>query len=115
MRSSRAVELGATEYTGADKTLDVPGRRRHRRLAALFRRTYGAKGSPYQTGVRLARRGGSQAPKGVGFYYLDHLTHNVRRGNMDTWYRFYAETFNFREIRFFNIEGKLTGSDTAAR
>ena len=24
---------------------------------------------------------------------------------MNTWYRFYAETFNFREIRFFNIEG----------
>jgi len=28
---------------------------------------------------------------------------------MDTWYRFYVETFNFKEIRFFDIEGKLTG------
>jgi 4-hydroxyphenylpyruvate dioxygenase len=36
------------------------------------------------------------------------------RGNMDTWYRFYAETFNFREIRFFNIEGKLTGLHSRA-
>ena len=53
-------------------------------------------------------------PKGVGFYYLDHLTHNVMRGNMDTWYRFYSETFNFREIRFFNIEGKLTGLHSRA-
>ena len=36
------------------------------------------------------------------------------RGNMDTWYRFYADTFNFREIRFFNIEGKLTGLHSRA-
>ena len=28
-------------------------------------------------------------PAGVGFYYLDHLTHNVFRGNMDTWFSFY--------------------------
>ena len=48
-------------------------------------------------------------PEGVGFYYLDHLTHNVYRGNMDTWFDFYANLFNFREIRFFDIEGKLTG------
>jgi 4-hydroxyphenylpyruvate dioxygenase len=33
---------------------------------------------------------------------------------MNTWYRFYAETFNFREIRFFNIEGKLTGLHSRA-
>ena len=29
-------------------------------------------------------------PKGVGFYYLDHLTHNVKRGNMDKWFGFYT-------------------------
>ncbi len=28
---------------------------------------------------------------------------------MDTWFRFYGDLFNFREIRFFDIEGKLTG------
>lgn len=48
-------------------------------------------------------------PQGVGFYYLDHLTHNVHKGNMDVWFRFYADIFNFREIRFFDIEGKFTG------
>ena len=47
--------------------------------------------------------------KGVGFYYLDHLTHNVKRGNMDKWFGFYTKLFNFRQIRFFDIEGKLTG------
>jgi 4-hydroxyphenylpyruvate dioxygenase len=48
-------------------------------------------------------------PEGVGFFYLDHLTHNVYRGNMDVWFRFYGDLFNFREIRFFDIQGKHTG------
>src|SRR5690606_17737833 len=48
-------------------------------------------------------------PEGVGFYYLDHLTHNVYRGNMDKWWAFYRELFNFKQIHFFDIEGKLTG------
>jgi 4-hydroxyphenylpyruvate dioxygenase len=51
---------------------------------------------------------------GAGFYYIDHLTHNVMRGNMDTWYKFYAQTFNFREIRYFDISGKLTGLTSRA-
>jgi 4-hydroxyphenylpyruvate dioxygenase len=41
--------------------------------------------------------------------YIDHLTHNVNRGNMSTWADFYERLFNFREIRYFDIEGKVTG------
>ena len=52
---------------------------------------------------RLARRA---AP---GSTYIDHLTHNVDRGNMDKWAGFYEKLFNFREIRYFDIEGKKTG------
>jgi 4-hydroxyphenylpyruvate dioxygenase len=33
----------------------------------------------------------------------------VARGNMETWCQFYETHFNFREIRYFDIEGKLTG------
>jgi 4-hydroxyphenylpyruvate dioxygenase len=40
--------------------------------------------------------------------YIDHLTHNVFRGNMEAWGRFYEEVFNFREIRYFDIQGKHT-------
>ncbi len=40
---------------------------------------------------------------------IDHLTHNVFRGNMDKWAQFYESIFNFSEIRFFNIVGKMTG------
>ncbi len=52
------------------------------------------------------------APAGVrpaGLTYIDHLTHNVHRGNMDVWAGFYEKLFNFREIRYFDIEGKKTG------
>src|SRR4051812_11982690 len=45
----------------------------------------------------------------VGLTYLDHLTHNVKRGNMDVWKDFYERVFNFREIRYFDIEGQQTG------
>lgn len=41
--------------------------------------------------------------------YIDHVTHNVFRGNMDKWADFYAKIFNFRQIRYFDIDGKLTG------
>jgi 4-hydroxyphenylpyruvate dioxygenase len=43
-----------------------------------------------------------------GLTYLDHLTHNVHRGKMATWAEFYERIFNFREIRYFDIEGKQT-------
>jgi 4-hydroxyphenylpyruvate dioxygenase len=45
----------------------------------------------------------------AGLALIDHLTHNVSRGNMDTWAGFYERLFNFREIRYFDIEGKKTG------
>lgn len=49
------------------------------------------------------------ADKDCGLIFIDHLTHNVYRGNMDKWAHFYESIFNFREIRFFNIVGKMTG------
>lgn len=45
----------------------------------------------------------------VGLYSLDHLTHNLKRGSMDVWSAFYEKLFNFREIRYFDIEGQSTG------
>jgi 4-hydroxyphenylpyruvate dioxygenase len=45
----------------------------------------------------------------AGLTVIDHLTHNVGRGRMDVWAGFYEKLFNFREIRYFDIEGKLTG------
>ena len=45
----------------------------------------------------------------VGLHTLDHLTHNVNRGRMDHWAHFYETIFNFRQIRYFDIEGQQTG------
>jgi 4-hydroxyphenylpyruvate dioxygenase len=45
----------------------------------------------------------------AGLTFIDHLTHNVGRGRMDVWAGFYERLFNFREIRYFDIEGKHTG------
>jgi len=48
------------------------------------------------------------AANSTGLTYLDHLTHNVHRGQMAHWAEFYERIFNFREIRYFDIEGKQT-------
>jgi 4-hydroxyphenylpyruvate dioxygenase len=45
----------------------------------------------------------------AGLTCIDHLTHNVARGNMNQWAGFYERLFNFRQIRYFDIEGKKTG------
>jgi 4-hydroxyphenylpyruvate dioxygenase len=45
----------------------------------------------------------------TGLKLIDHLTHNVNRGNMDRWAGFYEKLFSFREIRYFDIEGRKTG------
>ncbi|HEV7158530.1 MAG TPA: 4-hydroxyphenylpyruvate dioxygenase [Caulobacteraceae bacterium] len=52
---------------------------------------------------------GAHARTDVGLTYLDHLTHNVHRGQMARWADFYERIFNFREIRYFDIEGAQTG------
>ena len=54
-------------------------------------------------------RGEAKAPGGAGLAYVDHLTHNVHRGRMKEWAEFYETLFNFKEVRYFDIEGKLTG------
>jgi 4-hydroxyphenylpyruvate dioxygenase len=53
--------------------------------------------------------GAEAKPKGVGLVGVDHLTHNVHQGRMALWAKFYEDLFNFREVRYFDIEGKLTG------
>ena len=54
------------------------------------------------------------APRGHGLTYIDHLTHNVHRGRMNEWADFYERLFNFREIKYFDIEGQVTGVKSKA-
>jgi 4-hydroxyphenylpyruvate dioxygenase len=53
-------------------------------------------------------------PKGHGLVAIDHLTHNVHKGRMKEWAEFYERLFNFREIRYFDIEGQVTGVKSKA-
>jgi 4-hydroxyphenylpyruvate dioxygenase len=53
--------------------------------------------------------GAPRTVSGLGLTYIDHLTHNLHRGRMDQWSEFYERIFNFREIRYFDIEGQRTG------
>jgi len=106
----RAISLGA-EPAGvapAQKTLDVPAIKGIGGSLLYFVDRYGAEGSAYDAefewlGAKNPR------PEGAGLFYLDHLTHNVHRGRMDVWTGFYEKLFNFRQIRFFDIEGRASG------
>ena len=103
-----AVARGAEPYLADDKAIDVPAIVGIGGSLLYFVDQYGDDGSVYDREFEWI---GDRDPKpeGIGFYYLDHLTHNVYRGNMDTWWHFYRDLFGFTQIHFFDIEGKLTG------
>jgi 4-hydroxyphenylpyruvate dioxygenase len=107
---AHALAKGAKNLGGAH-TLDVPAITGIGGSALYLVDTYGDKGNPYKGDFTFT----DTAPNaGAGLTYLDHLTHNVNRGNMDKWANFYTDLFNFREIRYFDIEGKLTGLKSKA-
>ncbi len=108
---AHAVAMGATPYTLPDRVLDLPAIEGIGGSLIYFTDRYGDGATPYDNDFNWIA-----APKqaGVGFHYLDHLTHNVHRGNMDKWFDFYSRLFNFRQIRFFDIEGKFTGLHSRA-
>ncbi len=58
--------------------------------------------------------GAERHPRGHGLRLIDHLTHNVYRGRMAYWGQFYERLFNFREIRYFDIQGEYTGLTSKA-
>ncbi|MGL4438406.1 MAG: 4-hydroxyphenylpyruvate dioxygenase [Bosea sp. (in: a-proteobacteria)] len=106
----RAIALGAEPYQAkvGPMELNIPAVKGIGGSLLYFVDRYGDKGSIWDVDfVWIGER--DPKPEPAGLYYLDHLTHNVQRGRMDFWAGFYEKLFNFREIRFFNIEGKLTG------
>jgi 4-hydroxyphenylpyruvate dioxygenase len=106
----RAVSLGAKpfEVGVGPMELNIPAIEGVGGSLIYLVDRYGERGSIWEvdfrwTGARDPR------PKGVGLTIIDHLTHNVHRGHMDALAHWYESLFNFREIRYFDIEGKLTG------
>ena len=106
----RALSLGAEPFHGkiGPMELSIPAIRGIGGSLVYFVDRYGAKGSIWDVDF-IWSAGRDPHPEPAGLYYLDHLTHNVHRGRMDHWAGWYRALFNFKDIRFFNIEGKLTG------
>ncbi|WP_339914738.1 4-hydroxyphenylpyruvate dioxygenase [uncultured Brevundimonas sp.] len=70
---------------------------------------YGEQGSLYDGWDEIEGWEEAERKNNVGLFMLDHLTHNVRRGQMRTWSGFYGDVFAFEEQKYFDIKGKATG------
>ncbi len=104
-----AVRRGAkpVEAKAGPMELNIPGIEGIGGLHVYLVDRYGAR-SIYDVDFEPIA-GANPAANSVGLSYIDHLTHNLHRGNMAKWADYYERIFNFREIRYFDIEGKLTG------
>jgi 4-hydroxyphenylpyruvate dioxygenase len=116
----RALELGARPHVGqiGPMELAIPAIKGIGESAIYLVDRYGDRSIYDVDFVPVEAEGASRPPppsavfaqpQGVGLFYIDHLTHNVERGHMQVWADFYERLFNFREIRYFDIHGKLTG------
>jgi 4-hydroxyphenylpyruvate dioxygenase len=72
-------------------------------------RLYLVDSDPFAGWMKAPGADEAEAKNSVGLDLLDHLTHNVRRGEMRTWSSFYAQVFGFTEQKFFDIKGQATG------
>ncbi len=107
----RAVERGAREVRGAvgPMELNIPAIEGIGGSYLYLVDRYGAHEIYDVDFLPIAGAVEREPAESAGLTYIDHLTHNVRRGNMQFWADFYERVFNFRQIRYFDIEGKLTG------
>ncbi|WP_372783243.1 4-hydroxyphenylpyruvate dioxygenase [Phenylobacterium sp.] len=105
-----AVERGAKAVTGpvGPMELNIPAIEGIGGSNLYLVDRYGAQEIYDVDFVPIPGAAEAMAKNGKGLTYLDHLTHNVFRGNMAKWADFYERIFNFREIRYFDIEGAQT-------
>jgi 4-hydroxyphenylpyruvate dioxygenase len=108
---NRAVDLGATAVPGdpGPMELNIPAISGIGGSRLYLVDRYGDQ-SIYDIDFRYEPGWQEQASSlDTGLTYIDHLTHNVHQGQMKVWAEFYEKLFNFREIRYFDIEGEHTG------
>jgi len=111
----RAIELGATPFTNqvGPMELNIPAIEGIGGSVIYLVDRYGER-SIYDVDFVPTDPGKGWEHDGSGLLAVDHVTHNVFRGNLDRWANYYQRLFNFREIRYFDIEGKLTGLKSRA-
>jgi 4-hydroxyphenylpyruvate dioxygenase len=108
----RAISLGATSVQTdvAHGEMDIPAIEGIGGSRLFLVDHYGHKGSIYDVDFDFFPDAEQRlAELDSRLTYIDHLTHNVNRGQMSVWADYYERLFNFREIRYFDIEGKQTG------
>ena len=112
---NRALSLGAkpAQTSVGPGELNIPAIEGIGGLQIYLVDRYGAKGSIYDVDFEWTGDPNPK-PEGAGLFYIDHLTHNVHRGRMDEWAGWYEKLFNFRQIRFFDIEGRVSGLHSRA-
>ena len=105
---AEAVKRGATPVVGpvGPMELNIPAIEGIGGSNLYLVDRYGAE-EIYDVDFR-AVPGAARDDRSVGLHTLDHLTHNVNRGRMTYWADYYERIFNFRQIRYFDIEGKAT-------
>jgi 4-hydroxyphenylpyruvate dioxygenase len=101
-----AIANGAEPADRDGLTFDVPAIKGIGGALIYFIDSYGDNDSPFGDSFTFEE---TKPAEKTGLYYLDHLTHNVFRGRMDVWADWYKKLFGFKQIRFFDIEGKVTG------
>lgn len=106
----RAVRLGAKPYhrPAGPMELNIPAIFGIGNSLIYFVDRYGDR-TIYDVDFETVTNTEGEDEPEVGLADVDHLTHNVFRGRMDEWAGFYERLFNFRQIRYFDIEGKITG------
>jgi len=111
----RVVRLGAQPYHGdiGPMELNIPAIRGIGRSLIYLVDRYGEEHSIYDVDFNPLP-GADLNPRGAGLTAIDHLTHNVYHGGMDKWADFYQRLFKFKEIRYFDIHGKVTGLKSRA-
>ena len=111
----RAIEVGAKPVEGriGPMELNIPAIEGIGGSLIYLVDRYGPRGTIYDVDF-VPLPGAELNPKGAGLTTIDHLTHNVHQGRMDVWAGFYERLFAFRQIRYFDIEGKLTGIKSRA-
>ncbi len=111
----RALSLGAkaVQTTPGPNELDIPAIEGIGGLHIYLVDRYGKKGSIYDVDFEWLGEP-DQHPAGAGLWYIDHLTHNVYRGRLGEWAGFYEKMFNFKQIRYFDIEGRMSGLHSRA-
>jgi len=100
-----AVASGATPVDTSDSAL--PGSCAIEGIGGSL--LYLVDGDPFADWDEVPGWREASAERSVGLDLLDHLTHNVRRGQMRVWSEFYATLFGFEEQKFFDIKGQATG------